>query len=104
MKQYDAIIIGLDKAGEKLAIELAKQKWNVAVIELPNDSFDIIRNDGFQLIEPLYSKAQSRNTLKQEYYENQAVFYQQAIIQLQQLLSSTRNKIQTELNSYPNSK
>ncbi len=33
MKQFDAIIIGFGKAGKDLAIELAKKKWSVALIE-----------------------------------------------------------------------
>ena len=33
MKQYDAIFIGYDQGGKKLAIELADRNWKVAIIE-----------------------------------------------------------------------
>lgn len=102
MKQYDAIIIGYGKAGKTLAIELAKQKWSVALIEQSENKYgDSCTSASCMPISRLIEEAQVADLITQNNFEAQANFYKQAIMRKKELTQLIYLKNKTDLTNFP---
>ena len=103
MKQYDAIIIGFGKAGKTLAIELAKKKWSVAIIECSSQTYGgACNNIACNPIKKLVYEAQIADIISQSDFAAQAAFYKEAIARKSELTALLGEKNQTDLTNYPN--
>ena len=102
MKQYDAIIIGFDRASKWLAIELAKQKWNIALIESSDNTYGCSCFNFARIpIRELSHEAHLIDLSNQDSYLAKAALYKEAIAKKEELISLLKQKNQIDLTNYP---
>ena len=103
MKQYDAIIIGFDKAGKTLAAELSNRGWQVAIVERSNMMYGgTCPNVACIPTKTLVHEAEVSALLYHDDFPKQANMYKQAISRKNRLTSFLRNDNYERLNKRPN--
>lgn len=105
MEKFDAIIIGFGKAGKTLAAELAKHGRQVAVIEQSKYMYGgTCVNVGCIPTKSLVNSSKISQYKEPLGYEEQALLYEQAIIEKDRLTAALREKNYKKLHDNPNVK
>lgn len=103
MKQYDAIIIGFGKAGKTLAIDLAKKKWDVALIERTPEMYGgSCINIACVPTKRLVQESKISSLLSQTDVIDRPGIYKTAIDKKNELTLLLRNKSVEDIKQYSN--